>query len=140
MPVLIPVTEPVARPTVALLVLPLIHVPPDEVLTSVVFDPTHTELSPVIAGGAELTVTIAVRVHELEIVYVTIVVPTVTGVITPEDEIVATPGVLLVHVPPEGEDDNVVLPAGQSAKAPLITAGILFTVIAAVERQPVERV
>ncbi len=140
MPVLMPVTEPVASPTVALLVLPLIHVPPDDVLLSVVFEPTQTDTSPVIAGGAEFTVTIVVRAHELEIVYVIIVVPVVTGDTTPDDEIVATPGVLLVHVPPEGEDESVVLPAVHRANDPLITAGMLFTVTSAVTRQPVERV
>ena len=140
MPVLMPVTEPVASPTVALLVLPLIHVPPDDVLLSVVFEPTQTDTSPVIAGGAEFTVTIVVRAHELEIVYVIIVVPVVTGDTTPDDEIVATPGVLLVHVPPEGEDESVVLPAGHKANDPVMTAGILLTVISAVTRHPVGRV
>lgn len=137
---LTPVTDPVARPTVAFVVLPLIQVPPDDVLDSVASEPTHTTCSPVMAGGAEFTVTTAVRAHELDNVYVIVVVPVATGDIDPAVEIVATPCVLLDHVPPVGEDERVVVPAGHSARIPLIAAGILFTVTSAVALHPVESV
>lgn len=139
-PVLIPDTRPVAKPTVALAVLPLIHVPPDDVLDNVVPDPTHTVPSPVIAGGTEFTVTIAVRAQELDNVYVIVVVPVATGETTPADDMVATPGVLPDHVPPVGAEDRVVVPAGHSASVPLIAAGMLLTVTSAVTLHPVDSV
>ncbi len=139
-PVPIPVTSPVASPIVALLVFPLIHVPPEAALVSVVFEPTQTVPSPVIAGGAGVTVTTVVRMHELETVYVIVVVPIETGVTTPVDEIVATEGVPADHVPPVGVEERVMVPAGHRANVPLIVAGKLFTVTSAVDLHPVDSV
>jgi hypothetical protein len=130
----------VASPTVAFAVVPLIHVPPVDQLLSGVLAPTHTVPSPEIAGGAEVTVTTVVRVQEVGSVYVITVVPIETGDTTPDDEIVATAGVLPDHVPPVGEEERVVVPAGHSARIPLIAAGILFTVTSAVALHPVESV
>ena len=54
----------------------------------------------VIVGNA-FTVTIAVTIHPLGVVYVTVDVPALTGVTTPdEDPIVATPVLPLTQVPP----------------------------------------
>ena len=58
-----PVTTPDAAPTVAVAVLLLVQVPPDGLLDTVVVLPMHKVESPVIADGALLTVTIAVREH-----------------------------------------------------------------------------
>ena len=52
-----PETTPVLRPTVALDVEELRHVPPTEVLVSVVVAPMHTVLLPPIAAGKAPTVT-----------------------------------------------------------------------------------
>lgn len=55
-----PVTTPVVEPTVAMAVLPEVHVPPGAVLLSVIVMPAHTLVLPVMPGGAGVTVTIAV--------------------------------------------------------------------------------
>ena len=55
-PVAIPLTTPV-EPTVAIPVAPELHVPPVVVLNSGVVWPTHTDVVPLIAGGAGFTLT-----------------------------------------------------------------------------------
>ena len=66
-------------------------------------------------------------------VYVITVVPLDTPVTTPELFTVATPGVLLVHDPPPGELDNVIVFVSHTWSAPLIaeTEGGDYTVILA---------
>jgi len=54
-----PVTMPVDEPTVAIDVLPLLHVPPP-VPVKIIVEPTHTLPGPVIAPGLALTVIIPV--------------------------------------------------------------------------------
>lgn len=61
MPGVIPVTTPVEEPTVAVDVLPLLHVPPGIELVSVIVAPAHTGPAPDMES--ELTVTIAVSVQ-----------------------------------------------------------------------------
>lgn len=56
-PAATPVTMPVPDPTVAVAVLPLVHVPPDGEELNVVVAPSHTVAVPVIAPAALLTVT-----------------------------------------------------------------------------------
>ncbi len=57
-----PVTTPVPETTVAILVLPLIHIPPAEPLLRVVVPPlAHMLVIPVMADGFGLTVTMIVR-------------------------------------------------------------------------------
>lgn len=58
---LTPLTTPVL-PTVAIDVLPLLHVPPEVALNKLTVLPTHTLIAPdgVIAPGSAFTVTIAV--------------------------------------------------------------------------------
>jgi hypothetical protein len=63
-PVAIPVTTPVPAPTVATDGAPDVHVPPPASVSAVVA-PVHTRLMPVMAGGAELTVTMAVTAQPL---------------------------------------------------------------------------
>ena len=55
-----PPTTPVAAPTVAMPVLPLLHTPPPVASLSVVVCPTHTFIVPVMAAGAAIIVTVAV--------------------------------------------------------------------------------
>lgn len=57
-----PVTIPVLLPAVATDVFPLVQVPPP-VFDSVIVDPGHTVVTPVIADGKALTVTAVVVVH-----------------------------------------------------------------------------
>ena len=56
-------TAPVPDATVASPVLLLVHVPPPDVLLSVVVTPTQTVDAPVIAAGNGLTVTGVVMKH-----------------------------------------------------------------------------
>ena len=59
-PTLTPVTTPDPDPTVAIPVLPLVHVPPAGVEFNVVVVPEQTVAVPVIAVGAVLTVTVCI--------------------------------------------------------------------------------
>lgn len=102
-PAATPVTMPVVASTPAIAVLALPQVP-DAVLVTVVDAPWHIEAVPPIAGGSALTVT--TRVAEavpqlLEMVYVSVVVPTEDPVTTPDVNPTAATVVLpLTHVPP----------------------------------------
>ena len=58
-PAATPVTIPV-EPTVAIDVALIVHVPPGELLLSIVVDPGHKLISPVIAPGGGLTTTVVV--------------------------------------------------------------------------------
>ncbi len=62
-PTATPVTTPVVKPTLAMVVLLLLQVPPGVALESPPVPPTQTELAPIIADGSGFTVTIAVLVH-----------------------------------------------------------------------------
>ena len=55
-----PVTIPDELPTVATVVVPLVHVPPPVTSFNVVVLPTHSENVPVIGLGNVFTVTVAV--------------------------------------------------------------------------------
>ena len=55
-----PVTIPEEEPTVAIVISPLLHVPPPETSDNVMNWPTHTEFGPVIFAGNGLTVTTVV--------------------------------------------------------------------------------
>ena len=58
-PAAIPVTIPV-EPMVATDVVPVLQVPPEELLLNVVVEPWHNPEVPVIAPGSGLTVTVVV--------------------------------------------------------------------------------
>jgi len=62
MPDATPVTMPVPEPTVAVVVLPLLQVPPPGSLNAVIA-PTQTVVDPVIPPGNGLTVTVVVALH-----------------------------------------------------------------------------
>ena len=57
-----PVTMPDVDPTVAISVLPLLHVPPPEP-DNIIEEPTHTLPGPVIGPGLGLTVNVAVTLQ-----------------------------------------------------------------------------
>lgn len=59
-PAVVPDTMPLAEPTVATAVVPLIHVPPEVALESVVADPAHMLIVPVSGAGTAFTVTVCV--------------------------------------------------------------------------------
>jgi hypothetical protein len=66
-----------------------------------------------------------------------VVVPAPTGVTAPvPDTIVATEGILLLHVPPGVVQLIVSVPDRHIADVPVIAAGSVFTVIVLVEMHP----
>jgi hypothetical protein len=67
-PAVTPLTNPVAEPTPATEVLPLLHVPPVVTFPNVELAPIHTVVAPVIEEGRALTVTSAVVAHPPDIV------------------------------------------------------------------------
>ena len=64
-PAVPPVTTPVALPTIAVALLPVLHVPPVAVSVRVVVSPSHTVIVPVILLGSGFTVTFAVAAQPL---------------------------------------------------------------------------
>ncbi len=61
-PPLTPFSKPVAKPIVATEVVPLVHVPPGDVLLSVVDVPAHTVSNPLMAAGVGFTVSVRLYV------------------------------------------------------------------------------
>ena len=129
-----PATTPVLAFTVPTPVLLLLHVPPDVLLLNAVVLPTHTLAVPPIAPGIAYTVATAVAKQPVDNVYVIVVVPGSIEVTMPlEGLTIAIDILLLVHVPPEVELDNVVLPGLHRIKLPVIAPGVglIVTAIAA---------
>src|SRR3954468_20312933 len=97
----VPVTTPVADPTVAIAVLLLVHVPPLTVLVSVIILPWHTGTFPPIAEGLGFTVICWVALHPVGITYLMNGVPGATPVTMPvADPTVACAGFVLAQEPP----------------------------------------
>ena len=116
----------------------LLQVPPDVALLSVLLPPTQALSAPVIAAGSGSTVTTAVLVQPEEVsLNVIVVVPADTPVTTPVDTlIVATPGVLLAHVPVPSGFVSVVVDAGHMVVEPAIALiGTGVTVVVAFDPQ-----
>jgi len=82
---------------------------PLDVSVSVIVDPPHTTVGPVIGGGNGFTVNDIVLEHPLALVNVNEVTPAgATGCTTPlVDPMVAIEGKLLVHTPLEGLEASV---------------------------------
>jgi hypothetical protein len=124
--------------TVATEVFELDQVPPVVDEERVVVVPTQVTAVPEIAAGSGFTVSVAVRVQPVPMVYVTIELPEDTAVAMPDDEpIVATEVVPLTHVPPAGVLVSVAELPSQIDKDPDMVEGNGFTVIVVVVRQPV---
>ena len=66
-----------------------------------------------------------------------VAVPAAAPVTTPDAELtLAVPEALLVHTPPVGEDDNVVVDPTQTAAVPDIAPGVVLTMTTAVTKHP----
>ena len=131
-----PVTIPDV-PTVASAVLLLLHAPPPASV-KVLVKPTHTVAVPEIADGSGLTVIVLVIIQPEADVYVIRGLPLATPVTTPvADATVASVILLLLHVPPDGVEFNVVVAATHSTAVPVIAVGIALTLTACVIKQPV---
>lgn len=72
---LTPVTTPVPDTMVATPGVPLLHVPPDVAFVSVFDKPIHTSIEPAIVSGFEFTVTTAVLLQPVDMIYVIVLVP-----------------------------------------------------------------
>ena len=137
----IPVTTPVAD-TVPAAGLLLLQVPPPVRSVNAVVKPAHTDNVPVIPTGTGFTVTTAVVIQPVPIVYVMVAVPAVAPPVTTpvEEPIVAVPVALLPHVPPVGVSLNVVVAPEHSTIVPVIGTGNVFTVTIVVVIHPVGKV
>lgn len=126
-----PVTMPVVEPTIAIVVLLLLHVPPPTSLNDVV-EPEHTVSVPSIAVGKGSTVNTAVIRQPVDKVYVTVSNPGVTPFAMPvPPPIVALP-LLSVHVPPVAASLKFVVDPTHTDKIPFIAPGNALTVTIAV--------
>jgi len=136
-PAATPVTTPVAEPTTATAVFPLLHVPPPVVLFNVLAAPAHIVIVPVIADGGSATVITSVPWQLPPRLYVIEEVPAVIPITIPEERpTVATDVSLLAHVPPLNVLLNVVVAPMHTEERP-VTDGIAFIVCTRVVKQPV---
>lgn len=134
----IPVTRPVDT-TVAMAVLPLLHVPPVRVLVSVVVPPVASVAVPPMVGGLLLTVTTLVTRQPPAIVYDIVTTPPVIPVTIPVVlPTVPTVRPLLLQVPPVVVLLSVVVVPAHILAVPVMAAGALFTVTTRVLIQPVD--
>lgn len=124
----IPVTSPVEDPIVATDGVPLSHDPPPGSV-NVVVAPGQMAAVPAIAPGNGFTVIVCVTWQPPAVVKVIkavagLVLPVTTALSIPDEEpIVATVGVLLVHVPLIGGSLSVVLAPWHKTKVPEIGPG-----------------
>jgi hypothetical protein len=125
-----PLTTPEPEFTVAFVPSLLAQVPPVVRSDRPIVWPTHTPPNPEIPDGNALTVTCAVIAQVVGNVNVIVVKPKPdTPVTTPVEPTVATPGLLLTHVPePDASVKLVVLP-WQTLSVPPIGSGKGLTVI-----------
>ena len=66
-----------------------------------------------------------------------VAVPAATPDTTPDVELtLAVPEALLVHTPPVGDEDNVVVDPVHTESVPVIAPGCTFTVTTLVAKQP----
>jgi len=139
LPVATPLTIPV-DPTLARLVLLLLHVPPVVASLNAVVDPAHTTRVPVIPAGKGLTVTGVVMKQPVDNVYVIVGVPAAAPVKIPVELTVAKLVLLLVQVPPVVGSPNVVVFPTHTFVVPVIDNGRALTVNEVVIPQPVDNV
>ena len=128
-------------PTVSMAVLALVHTPPVVASDkSIPGPPRETVDGPKIGVtvGVVFTVTTAVTLQAVAVIYVMVVVPLLTPVTAPDPDIVATAGELLVHDMPGvvASLTKVTRPV-HTERVPLMAAGAGFTVITSIFMQPV---
>ena len=97
----------------------------------------QTVVTPVIAGGNGLTVTVSVLVQPPAPVYIIAAVPAPTPVTSPEDVTVATPLAPLLQVPPGVALVNAVVPPTHITAVPVTGKGFGLMVTTTVAIQPV---
>jgi hypothetical protein len=137
-PALTGVTMPDDEPIVALVGLPLVHVPPDTVLVSVTAASEQMRVIPLVTPGIGFTVTTAVLKQPVVAsvwVIVAVPLPTPTTVVVLAVPVtVATPVLLLVHAPVPLDVSVKEFPSHNSI-VPEILAGTASTVTMSVTTQ-----
>ena len=123
-------------PTPALVLLAL-HTPLPVVQLSVVVNPAHTIIVPVIAAGTGFTVTVFVLMQPVGKVYVIIEVPADTPVTIPDDEPTVALPLPALHAPLPVLSLSVVPEPAHTIALPVIIDGSGLTVTTAVALQPV---
>jgi hypothetical protein len=128
-PTELPVTTPLAEPTLATAGILLIHVPDDGDALNVLAEPVQIVSKPLIAPGDELTLTVVATKQPPAIVYVMPAAPLPTPSTTPDVEPTwAIAELLLVQVPPAGVEFNVVVRPIQTDVVPVIAEAPVDTV------------
>jgi hypothetical protein len=137
-PAVMPETTPVDEFTVATAVFADDHVPPPTGCDNVVVEPAQKVVVPVMLAGEFSIVRSRVVLQPTpETLYVIMVVPVPTEVISPVVELmVATAGLPLVQVPPAVAFVQVAVLPMQITSAPVGAAGGVFTVIVFSRWQP----
>ena len=122
-----PVTIPVAEPTVATAGLLLLHVPPGVASVKANVEPMHTtqpDVGQEMGAGNGLTVIVVVTEQPEERVYVIVSIPGDIPITMPDAEpTVAIAGLLLLHVPPPGELLKVMVLPTHTEVGPVIAEG-----------------
>ena len=127
---------PVLRPAVAIVLSPLVHVPPPASLNAIVA-PVQTFVAPEIDAGDESTVKTRDTKQPVDNWYVITDVPLVIPFTSPlDDPIVTTPVLLLVQVPPVFASLSVVADPEHTAELPVMETGNGLTVTTAVVIHP----
>ena|ERR1043165_2853550 len=129
-----PVTMPEPEPTIAIVPLLLIHVPPEVLPVSVVVRPAQTVLVPDMEDGVTFTEKATVREQPPDIVYIMVVVPRATPDTRPLADTGAMELLPLLHVPPVLAQLSADVPPRQALEVPFI-GSIGFIVIVFVTAQ-----
>lgn len=133
-----PETTPVVMPAVAMAVLLLLHMPPEGASLSEINEPAQTDDAPEIAPGNGSTVIKKVATQPVGSVYLIVVTPVDTPVTIPlPDPIVATPVLLLDHVPPGEPSVSVKGNPVHAIGEPEMASGSGLTVTVIMAKQPV---
>ena len=139
-PASIPVTTPLPS-TMATPVALLLHEPPAVLLLTLMLLFLHTCVAPDIDAGLLFTTTDDTVRHDVGSVYVMFVIPKLTPVTTPLVLFtVATPGVLLVHIPPVVLLPSAVVMPTHTFRLPVAGDGSAFTLTVDIRIQPVASV
>jgi hypothetical protein len=126
----------VVKPTVAMPVLLLLHVPPAGTSESVTEEPIHAVLFPE-TGVTALTVTVVVAIQPAALVKVIVAVPVAMPATIPLPEPTVAIAVLpLLHVPDTVVSFKVIVEPTQTGVLPVTAPGRLLTVITVVAKQP----
>jgi hypothetical protein len=124
-----PVTIPDEAPTVVIVKLLLLQLPPVVASFKVIVEPWQKAMLPVIAAGKGLTVMVRVIMQPVGAVYVMFVVPAATPLTIPlETPTVAAAVLLLPQVPPAMVLVSVEVAPIHTEAGPPIVGGIGFTV------------